>query len=40
MLDRMLLREIISVLMGSTFYFGLTVQERLSIVKRLLRLMS
>jgi len=40
MLDRTLLKEIISVLMGSAFYLGLTVRERLSVVKHLLRLMS
>lgn len=40
MLDRILVREIISVLMGSTFYLGLTVPERLDMVKHLLDLMS
>jgi hypothetical protein len=40
MLDRILVREIISVLMGSAFYLGLTVPERLDMVKHLLNLMS
>jgi hypothetical protein len=40
MLDRILVREIISVLMGSAFYLGLTVPERLDMVKHLLSLMS
>lgn len=40
MLDRILVREIISVLMGSAFYLGLTVSERLDMVKHLLNLMS
>jgi len=40
MLDRIVVREIISVLMGSSFYLGLTVPERLKIVKHLLHLMS
>ncbi len=40
MLDRILVREIISVLMGSTCYLGLTVPERLDMVKHLLDLMS
>ena len=40
MLDRTLVREIISVLMGSTFYLGLTVRERLNMVKHLLHLLS
>lgn len=40
MLDRMLVREIVSVLMGSAIYLGLTVRERLNIVKHLVKLMS
>lgn len=40
MLDRILVREIISVLMGSAFYLGLTVSERLDMVRHLLDLMS
>ena len=40
MLDRILVREIISVLMGSAFYLGLTVPERLDMVKHLRNLMS
>ena len=40
MLDRTLVREIISVLMGSSFYLGLTVRKRLNMVKHLLYLFS
>ncbi len=40
MLDRILVKEIISVLMGSAIYLGLTVPERLSIVKHLLQRMA
>lgn len=40
MLDKNLLKEIISILMGSTFYFSLTARERLNIVKHLIQLMS
>jgi hypothetical protein len=40
MLDRILVKEIISVLMGSAVYLGLTVPERLNIVKHLLQRMA
>ncbi len=40
MFDRKLLKEIISILMGSVFYLNLTVRERLDIVKHLMRLWS
>ena len=40
MFNRVLLKEIIGILMGSVFYLNLSVRERLDIVRHLMRLMS